>query len=270
MIDALKTQSNVHPDPICIQQFKNTLFEVSIAENITEVAQDDDALYEYDLRIGRVEASNFKELLLGIIQVKYDCNAKFNFESPMTASEYDAFKAFYEQAESVAVKYFTKSDDDNNDFKLRICLTDEIATSDLYDITKMDLDDAKAYCVVLTNTNLEMYLQKNPLYSDVHGGVVKPYNVTTSKQNQMGTVFLLNQLAENAKALGIETNYEVRWNASGEECEPWDVTELLQLAFLINAYVEPFVAEQRKKEKAIMEATSIEELLEMNYTYESI
>lgn len=259
MVEAIKTQSSVKPESISVNQLRNTLFEIMVCENVEEDATSENTFFTYDMRLDRANASSYKELLIAIVQMKYDCDANFDFENPVTAAEYQSFKDFFEKAKAICSKYFTS---DESDYKVRVCLTDEIALSDMYDITKMSLEDAKAYCVVLTNSNLELFLQKNPLYSDVHGGVMKPYNVTTSKQNQMGTVVMLYNAAEM-----LQREYPVRWNASGEECEEWAIEELLTLAFQISDYVEPFVAEQRKKERMVLAAESIDDLLKISYTY---
>ena len=114
-----------------------------------------------------------------------------------------------------------------------------------------DLNSAKTAKIEASKTKLAEWLANNPLlYSDG-----KYYSVTEEKQS------LLNgNLAsyERAKSMGID--YDLKWNATEQPCEPWSYTDLLTLSLNIAAYVAPKVSKQQLLEVQIRNCETVEEL----------
>ena len=124
------------------------------------------------------------------------------------------------------------------------------------DITKMSLEDAKAFRVKESNVELAAFLAANPITSTCHKGVAATYSITKEKQTYLQAMILTTQMAIQA---GIE--YQPSWNATGEPCSyDWTLAELQQLAFEIESVVRPLVSAQQKIEASINACTSIEEL----------
>ena len=113
------------------------------------------------------------------------------------------------------------------------------------------LSDLKEAKIAESKTKLTEWLANNPLlYSDG-----KYYSVTEEKQS------LLNgNLAsyERAKSMGID--YDLKWNATEQPCEPWSYTDLLTLSLNIAAYVAPKVSKQQLLEVQIRNCETVEEL----------
>ena len=112
-----------------------------------------------------------------------------------------------------------------------------------------------------SKTKLAEWLANNPLlYSDG-----KYYSVTEEKQS------LLNgNLAsyERAESMGID--YDLKWNATEQPCEPRSYTDLLTLSLNIAAYVAPKVSKQQLLEVQIRNCETVEELdtIVINYDEE--
>ena len=52
----------------------------------------------------------------------------------------------------------------------------------------------------------------------------------------------------------------LKWNDTGNICEPWTIEELTQLSMEIDAYITPLVSKQQSYEVAIKEAQTEDEL----------
>ena len=124
---------------------------------------------------------------------------------------------------------------------------------------EINLNDVKAAKIAESKNKLAEWLANNPMtYTDG-----KQYSVTAEKQS------LLNgNLAsyERAKTAGID--YPLRWNATGEECEPWEYSDLLVLSLSIAGYVAPRVSAQQAFELAIKACTTLEEIESIVIEYE--
>ena len=114
-----------------------------------------------------------------------------------------------------------------------------------------DISAEKLAKIEESKTKLAEWLANNPLlYSDG-----KYYSVTEEKQS------LLNgNLAsyERAKSMGVD--YDLKWNATEQPCEPWSYTDLLTLSLNIAAYVAPKVSKQQYLEVQIRNCETVEEL----------
>ena len=131
------------------------------------------------------------------------------------------------------------------------------------DITKMSLEDAKAFRVKESNVELAAFLAANPITSTCHKGVAATYSITKEKQTYLQAMILTTQMAIQA---GVE--YQPSWNATGEPCSyDWTLAELQQLAFEIESVVRPLVSAQQKIEASINACTSIEELQAITIEY---
>ena len=68
--------------------------------------------------------------------------------------------------------------------------------------------------------------------------------------------------------MGID--YDLKWNATEQPCEPWSYTDLLTLSLNIAAYVAPKVSKQQLLEVQIRNCETVEELdtIVINYDEE--
>lgn len=102
-----------------------------------------------------------------------------------------------------------------------------------------------------SKTKLAEWLVNNPmLFTDG-----KYYSVTEEKQ-----ALLNGNLAsyERAKSMGID--YDLKWNATEQPCEPWSYTDLLTLSLNIAAYVAPKVSKQQLLEVQIRNCETVEDI----------
>ena len=124
-----------------------------------------------------------------------------------------------------------------------------------------DIEGAKAYKIVESKEKLAEWLANHPMtYKDG-----KQYSVTAEKQS------LLNgnlSSYERAQGASPSINYQLKWNATGEECTEWEYEDLVGLSLAIAAYVAPKVAEQQAIEIAINACSTIEELNGVVIAYE--
>lgn len=127
------------------------------------------------------------------------------------------------------------------------------------DYSEVTVDEVKASKIAESKNKLAEWLENSPMtYRDG-----KQYSVTAEKQS------LLNgNLAsyERAKTAGIE--YPLKWNSTGEECEPWEYSDLLVLSLSIAGYVAPKVSMQQAYELEIKACTTFEELESIVITYD--
>lgn len=124
-----------------------------------------------------------------------------------------------------------------------------------------DLNTIKAAKVIETKEALELFLVENPL-TWVDG---KKYSVTAEKQSM-----LTSQLALYQTAVAAGHEYELKWNATGEECTVWKYEDLCALAFAIGGYVQPLVAHQQQKETEIMACETVEAVAAVVVDYASV
>lgn len=117
--------------------------------------------------------------------------------------------------------------------------------------SEKSLEDYKAEKIAESKVKLSSWLADNPyLHSDGNY-----YSVTEEKQS-----LLNSNLAsyERAKAIGV--TYDLKWNSTGEPCEPWSYTDLLALSLNIAAYVAPKVSKQQLLEIQIRNCETIEDI----------
>lgn len=116
--------------------------------------------------------------------------------------------------------------------------------------------------IKLSKLNLSAYLETHPLFSTVKYEEGRYYNVTSEKQQQMTSKMMLNEMY---KGQGIP--YELTWNDTGNICEPWTEVELATLSMQVDAYVTPLIKMQQTIEVEIKNATTQEEVLQIDVTY---
>lgn len=125
-------------------------------------------------------------------------------------------------------------------------------------LTLADVQDQR---IAESKTALAEYLEFHPLtWTDG-----KQYSVTEDKQ-----ALLTGNLAAYQLAVTLgQTNPELTWNATGEECTVWTFENLAMLAIAIKAYVKPLVAYQQKTEIAIRACTTVEDVEAVAIDYEA-
>lgn len=123
----------------------------------------------------------------------------------------------------------------------------------------INIDEVKASKIAESKDKLAEWLEAHP-YKHTDG---KLYACTEEKQ-----ALLNGNLAsyERAKSAGIE--YPLRWNSTGEECEPWEYSDLLVLSLSIAGYVAPKVSKQQEIELQIKACTTVDELNEIVINYD--
>lgn len=146
-------------------------------------------------------------------------------------------------------------------------LSDRVAALEpINDITTLDLDAAKEYRVKESATALAEYLASHPITSTCHGGKEAQYSITCEKQQLLQSMIMVAQTAAQNNL-----DYQPSWNATGEVCSyDWTLTELCQLALEIETTVRPLVSHQQTIEKEIRSATSMDELVAIQISYNGI
>lgn len=127
------------------------------------------------------------------------------------------------------------------------------------------LEILKKEKIKFSKEKLALYLQENPLYSNVHNNTYDYYTVTEEKQSLLTSEFTGYQILKQA---GIETNFT--WNAQGKECEIWTEQEGIMLINQIRSYVKPLVSKQQELEKEIKDCNSYTELELINIDYSNV
>ena len=124
-------------------------------------------------------------------------------------------------------------------------------------------EKSKEEKIKLSKTKLDLYLQENPLYSNVHNNIYDYYTVTKEKQSLLTSEFTGYQTLKQA---GIDTDFT--WNAQGKESEVWTEQEGIALISQIRAYVKPLVSKQQELEIQIKNCNSYDELelIEIDYS----
>lgn len=108
---------------------------------------------------------------------------------------------------------------------------------------------------------LEYYLQSHPIqWTDG-----KFYSITREKQQQLTSKLFA---ASAAKQTGTE--YDLKWNSTGDECVEWTLEELFKLAFYIDSRVTALVSYQQALEKQINACQTEEEIEAIVIDYDSV
>lgn len=128
--------------------------------------------------------------------------------------------------------------------------------------TNNSLEILKEEKIKISKEKLALYLQENPLYSNVHNNIYDYYTVTEEKQSLLTSEFTGYQILKQA---GIETDFT--WNAQGKECEIWTEQEGIELINQIRSYVKPLVSKQQELEKKIKNCISYTDLELINIDY---
>lgn len=122
-----------------------------------------------------------------------------------------------------------------------------------------DIELVKTNKIKESKTLLADWLQNNPiLYTDG-----KYYNVTEEKQ-----ALLNGNLASYERAASVGIEYDLKWNSTGAECEPWNYNDLVSLSLTIAGYVAPKVAMQQAYELQIKACESVDEINEIVISYD--
>lgn len=120
------------------------------------------------------------------------------------------------------------------------------------------LDEEKAERIAQSKTDLAAYLEAHPLqWTDG-----KYYSITSEKQQ-----WLTSKLFSASSAERAGKPYDLTWNDTGDVCTEWELTDLWELAYAIDARVTALVTYQQTKEKAMRDAETKEALdaIEVNY-----
>lgn len=118
------------------------------------------------------------------------------------------------------------------------------------DEEKMSLDEYKEYKIAKTKTQLNEFLEANPITSTAHGGVEGVYSITKEKQDLMTS----NYLTYTIKKKVTPESAVLTWNETGKECEIWEEAEFIQLVMEIESRVKPLVSYQQSIESKINES----------------
>ena len=142
----------------------------------------------------------------------------------------------------------------NGERKYKNIITNEIEEENQNYIPRLEkINDSKE--------KLTAFLSNNPiLWKDG-----KYYSVTQEKQSLLTSNIATYQIE-------IQTNPSavITWNSTGEECVEWNINDLCALAVAIKDYVKPMVTYQQKKEIEINQASTIEELNQIEIDYSSV
>ena len=114
---------------------------------------------------------------------------------------------------------------------------------------------------------------KPPLEAHVKDGIVRTHKILVEalqvpiehKGRYFSTTLekqalLMKQISLYAINQQADIPMGLSWNATGEVCEPWEFPELLELANVMAAYVEPLVQMQREAEVLIRNAKNEKEV----------
>lgn len=147
----------------------------------------------------------------------------------------------------------------NVEFAKKEAYNQEIEIESLVD--SRPLEEIKLEKISLSKSNLESYLQSHPIqWTDG-----KFYSITREKQQQLTSKLFA---ASAAKQAGTE--YELKWNSTGEECVEWTLEELFKLAFYIDSRVTALVSYQQALEKQINACQTEEEIEAIVIDYDSV
>lgn len=128
-------------------------------------------------------------------------------------------------------------------------------------LDKRPIDLIRQEYIQNSKKELESYLQSHPIqWTDG-----KFYSITREKQQQLTSKLFA---ASAAKQAGTE--YELKWNSTGDECVIWTLEELFKLAFYIDSHVTALVSYQQALEKQINACQTAEEIESIVINYDSV
>lgn len=120
------------------------------------------------------------------------------------------------------------------------------------------LTGIKSVQISKTKNALSDYLAAHPYETSDS----KKYSVTFEKQS-----LLANEIATYQLATAAGQDYKLTWNTTGEECVEMTIEQITALALQIAAYVKPLVSMQQSKEIEIKNATTVEDVLNIEVDY---
>lgn len=134
-----------------------------------------------------------------------------------------------------------------------------------YDTDSMSLDEIKEMKIAESKKVLAEWLETHPLTSSAHGGKEGTYSVTEAKQSLLTSQYTSYMLEKQ-----VNPNAVITWNETGQECEVWTDTEIVQLICEIKAYVYPRVAKQQKYECDIQAMALKADVLAVTFDYDDV
>ena len=126
------------------------------------------------------------------------------------------------------------------------------------DLEGMTLEEVQEYLIKKSKRNLEIYLENHPMKFNK-----KTYTVTSSKQNQLTELLNAYKFATD-----IGESFELTWNETGKENEPYTYENLVQLYLAMLNYVRPIVAYQQQIETQIKACDETPKILALDITFE--
>lgn len=123
----------------------------------------------------------------------------------------------------------------------------------------------KPSLITKSKSDLQDYLINNPLYSCVKHLEGRYYTVTQEKQQQLTSkIMMYTMYAQSGQ------EYQLTWNDTGSECEPWTFDELSQLATEMDNYITPLVSAQQRYEAQINKAETKAEMDAVTLDYSAV
>lgn len=120
---------------------------------------------------------------------------------------------------------------------------------------------AKAAKIQQSKTALADYLQTHPIqWTD---GLY--YAITSDKQQQ-----LTSKITSATMAQTLSQPYTLTWNSTGDVCKEWELSELIALAFTIDARVTALVSYQQTQEVSMRNAETLEALNAITVDYDTV
>lgn len=127
--------------------------------------------------------------------------------------------------------------------------------------TQNPLDVYKQQAIDSSKLMLEEYLSTHPItWTDG-----RQYSITRDKQQQLTSKILSATISQQTS-----TPYTLTWNSTGAECTTWELSDLMALAFAIDARVTALVSYQQAQEIAINAAQTQEELDAIVVDYDTV
>lgn len=123
------------------------------------------------------------------------------------------------------------------------------------------LDAEKKRKIQQSKEDLESYLEAHPLlWTDG-----EYYSITSDKQRQ-----LTSKITSATMAQTLSQSYTLTWNSTGDVCKTWELSELVALAFAIDARVTRLVSYQQAQEVTMRNAETLEELDAITVDYDEV
>lgn len=123
------------------------------------------------------------------------------------------------------------------------------------------LPEAKAARIAESKTALAAYLLEHPLqWTDG-----EYYSITAEKQQQLTSKIMSATMAQT-----LSQPYRLTWNSTGNVCREWELSDLMALAFSIDARVTALVTYQQTQEVAMQQAATLEDLEAVVVDYDAV